>query len=243
MSAASPLSVIGQVEQPRELPTERVDRGPLLGLPEIILSRRATQTFSPGPVPKRYLDAILQLATQAPSADNLQVWRYLVLQDAESKARLRRVAMDQPKLTEAPVVIVALGAKHGWEPSEDAVFDETFRRGAFPPEMRELYGRMARQAYGYFDRSVWVTRSAMIGVSFMMLAAEAYGFQTAPLEGCDPIALAKEFDLPDDIEFVCLLCIGRRAGPMKPYSGRFPVETVAFAERYGEPYRLDSEAL
>ena len=38
-------------------------------------------------------------------------------------------------------------------------------------------------------------------------------------------------------EVVALLAIGRAAQPDKPYTGRFPVERIVFAERFGEPWR------
>ncbi len=119
-----------------------------------------------------------------------------------------------------------------------AVKHEIFRRGAFPPAIRQIFGQMAKESVDFFDRAEWVTRSTMIAVTTMMLLAETYGFKTPPLKGCDPVALHAEFNLPDEIEFVALLCIGFREGDLKPYSGRFAVEDVAFADGFETPYRL-----
>jgi nitroreductase len=52
-----------------------------------------------------------------------------------------------------------------------------------------------------------------------MLAAEAYGFDTAPMEGFIPDAVKREFAIPDEAEVVALLAIGRGADPDKAYPG------------------------
>jgi nitroreductase len=69
-----------------------------------------------------------------------------------------------------------------------------------------------------------------------MIAAEAYGFDTAPMEGFDAAGVKREFDIPDEAEVVALLAIGRAAGAEKAYPGRFSLDRIAFAERYGEPW-------
>jgi len=81
-----------------------------------------------------------------------------------------------------------------------------------------------------------VTRHAMIAVTYLMLVAEAYGFDTAPMEGFDPAGVKAEFDIPDEAEVVALLAIGRAAEPDKKYTGRFSLDRVVYAERYGEPW-------
>jgi nitroreductase len=69
-----------------------------------------------------------------------------------------------------------------------------------------------------------------------MYAAEAYGFDTAPMEGFDAAAVKREFGIPEEGEVVALLAIGRAAQPDKAYPGRFPLSRVAFSERFGEAW-------
>jgi nitroreductase len=56
---------------------------------------------------------------------------------------------------------------------------------------------------------VWLDRHVMIVVTAMMLVAEAYGFDTAPMEGFDPSKLKEAFEIPKEAEVVALLAIGR----------------------------------
>jgi nitroreductase len=52
---------------------------------------------------------------------------------------------------------------------------------------------------------VWLNRHVMIAVTTMMLAAEVFGYDTAPMEGFDPDGVKREFGIPDEAEVVCLL--------------------------------------
>src|SRR5205085_7703445 len=84
--------------------------------------------------------------------------------------------------------------------------------------------------------AAWVNRHTMIAVTTMMLVAETYGFDTAPMEGFDAAAVKREFGVPDEAEVVVLLAIGRAQMPDKPYAGRFPLDRIVFTERYGQSF-------
>ena len=62
---------------------------PLRGLIE---SRRSIRRFLPGPVEREKIAACLEAARLAPSAENDQGWRFLVIDDPELKARFARKA-------------------------------------------------------------------------------------------------------------------------------------------------------
>jgi hypothetical protein len=73
----------------------------------------------------------------------------------------------------------------------------------------------------------------MIAVTTMMLVAESYGLDTAPMEGFDPQAVAREFGLPGNAEVVALLAIGFAREPDKKYTGRFALSEIVHEEQYG----------
>lgn len=53
------------------------------------------------------IESLVRLATRAPSAYNLQNWRFVAVRSAGAKARLRALAFDQPKVEEASVCFMA----------------------------------------------------------------------------------------------------------------------------------------
>ena len=66
-----------------------------LTVPDAIASRRSIRKFVQEPLPEADLREIIRLAGLAPSAWNVQPWRFAVVQDPELKARLREAAYGQ----------------------------------------------------------------------------------------------------------------------------------------------------
>ncbi len=225
-------------DKPANVSTTAPDGKPLKRLPQVVLERRSTNHFTDEPVPDDILNSILLLGAQAPSGYNLQPWRFIVVRDEENRKRLQKAAFNQPKVAEAPVVIIAVGMKDEWRELAAEVFEEGAKRGAGDVATWEKAKDGALKFLtGMQKMDVWVNRHTMIAVTTMMLVAESYGFDTAPMEGFDPAAVKAEFGIPDEGEVVCLLAIGRGAEPEKAYSGRFELDRIVSSERFGEPWK------
>src|SRR5213075_527070 len=84
-------------------------------LTDLVRTRRATDAFTSEPILDGDLKQILQAGLEAPSSYNLQPWRFIVVRDQEPRRKLRLAAMNQQKVEEAPVVIVACGDTLGWQ--------------------------------------------------------------------------------------------------------------------------------
>jgi nitroreductase len=223
-------------DRPARFPTSQVGGAAVKPITQVLLDRRATQHFQTDPVPPDYLEAILRFGAQAPSGYNIQPWRFIVVRDAENRKRLQKAAMNQAKVAEAPVVIVAFAIKDEWKHYIDRVFEEGARRGMGKPEQMT---EVKKAAAGFLDTipsAVWLNRHTMIAVTTMMLVAEAYGLDTAPMEGFDPEAVKREFALPAEAEVIALLAIGKAKMPDKPYAGRLALGDFVFEERYGRPW-------
>ena len=223
-------------DKPANLPATQPGGESLKPFTEAVVERRATTQFLPDEVPEETLNAILQLGAQAPSGYNLQPWRFIVVRGEENRARLQAAAYNQAKVGQAPVVIIALGMKEEWKRTAEEVFREGAARGAGNPDTWRQYMEGALGFLSQMPMDVWVNRHTMIAFTTLMYAAEAYGFDTAPMEGFDPAAIKREFGVPDEAEVVALLAIGRAAEPDKVYPGRFPLERIFFSERYGEAW-------
>jgi F420 biosynthesis protein FbiB-like protein len=81
-----------------------------MDLHDFLRSRRSVRRFKPYPVPDSTIRKILTTATYAPSAHNRQPWRFVVLTDESSKARLAdamaidfRRDLEHDKLSEAEI--------------------------------------------------------------------------------------------------------------------------------------------
>ncbi len=78
-------------------------------LMEAISGRRSIRGFLERPVEEEKLKAVLDAGRLAPSARNLQDWRFIVVRDTSTRKRLAEAARNQEFVGRAPVVIVACG--------------------------------------------------------------------------------------------------------------------------------------
>ncbi len=73
---------------------------------EAIVARKSVRAFLDQDVPEETLNRILDAARLAPSARNLQEWRFIVVRDAAMRQKLAQAAKGQKQVSEAPVVLV-----------------------------------------------------------------------------------------------------------------------------------------
>lgn len=59
---------------------------------DLVRRRRSVRDFSPQPVPLDLVEAAIEAAATAPSGANRQPWRFVVVQDPETKRRIREGA-------------------------------------------------------------------------------------------------------------------------------------------------------
>lgn len=76
---------------------------------EAIRARRSIRRYLDRPVEEEKLLAVLEAGRLAPSAKNMQDWRFIVVRDRIARQKLAIAALDQNFVGEAPVVIAAVG--------------------------------------------------------------------------------------------------------------------------------------
>jgi nitroreductase len=80
-----------------------------MDLMQAIRARRSIRAFLDRPVEEEKLLAVLEAGRLAPSARNMQDWKFIVVKDAATRQRLAVAARDQQFVGQAPVVIAACG--------------------------------------------------------------------------------------------------------------------------------------
>ncbi len=216
-------------------------------LSKAIRERRATPSFLPDPVPESDLKKILAAGLSAPSAYNLQPWRFVVVRDAAQRVRLRQAAMNQPKVEEAPVVMVACADLEGWRSgnldeiiriSQQHGYGDEARYESMRKNIAKFFGSVPGAAGGLApDFAVWANRQTMIAFTTMMWMAEVLGYDTAPMEGFHEDQVKAALGIPDHVRVVALLAIGHRKGDDKLFAGRLPMQHTVFADKWANPLR------
>lgn len=197
-----------------------------IGLFEAIYSARSMRRFKPDPVPEALITKVLDAAIRAPSAGNAQNWAFVVVRDAEQRARLGAIyrkasdiaaavyqARGHPAhLTEEQWRRFMTSGEYLWDHMADApvllVPCETHRdmpaESALAPDMRSHYaGELA-----YLDR----IRGASIypAVQNIILACRALGLGTTITTNhlrCED-ELKAVLGLPAEVETFALMPIG-----------------------------------
>ena len=74
---------------------------------DVIISRKSVRAYTDEPVPKELVETLLKAAMAAPSARNIQPWRFVVVTEPEIKEQLA-VGFNK-MIAKAPVAIVICG--------------------------------------------------------------------------------------------------------------------------------------
>jgi len=210
----------------------------------VIAERRSTPRFGPVPVKDEDLRRILTAGLESPSGYNLQPWRFVVVRDPRQRHKLRLASHNQPKIEQAPLVIVALGDTEGWREGD---LDEMIRIGAehgyaHPSKSGDTRKSISDYLSRHENLPMWLDRQVMIALTTMMLMAEALGYDTALMEGFNEHEVREAIGAPARLHVVCLLAVGHREGEDKRYGGRFAAERLVFSERFGTSLKLTWEA-
>lgn len=170
---------------------------------------------------------LIRLATMAPTAFNLQNWRFIAVRTPEAKARLRKTAWDQAKVTEAAVTFIVCGITpdHTTMPARLAPVVDA---GIMPEAMvagwkgaaESLYFKQPQRAR---DEAI---RTATFGASTLIFAATSMGLGSTPMIGFDPEKVAQEFGLAADEVPALLVAVGYAAAENWPQKPRRPLAEV-----------------
>ncbi len=195
---------------------------------DMIENRVSTNAFDPNKdVPADQIRQLVRLATHAPTAYNLQNWRFVAVHSQEARARLRAVANDQSKITDAAVTFIIAGSL----PDHADVAPRlrpAVEAGFMPQRMADGWVDAVRQAYEHHPgrQRDEAFRTATFAGATLMFAAQAFGLASCPMGGFDPDGVARAFGLaPTEIP-VMLLAVGHAAEGNWPAKPRRPVAEV-----------------
>ena len=72
---------------------------------DTVRSRLTVREFTDDPVPDQVVDKLLRAAQWAPSSRNLQPWRFIVIRDPDTLARIGNIASSGRFIADAPLAI------------------------------------------------------------------------------------------------------------------------------------------
>lgn len=186
-------------------------------------SRRSIRTYAQDAIPEEELRDLIRLAGRAPSAFNVQPWRFIVVQDEALKAKLAAAANNQQQVVRAPATIVMYSdMQSALERLPEAMHPD------MPAENRDAGVQRFRASFetqSVDDRENWGANQTNIALGYLLLIAESKGLATSPMLGFDARKVKELLGLPEHVRIPALIAIG------------YP------AEEGFRPHRISSETL
>ena len=172
---------------------------------DAIQQRRATRAYTAEPVGEQAVRTLLDAAIHAPSANNVQPWSFVVIQDP---VLLRRIS-DQAK--------VELALHPHW-------------KGAHPfsdPKFDIFYGATTLIVICASAGGFEPTGDCYLAGENLMLAAWEMGLATCPIglsrDVLQSPAMKQELGIPSEITPVLPIIVGHPAGRMPPTARKPPL--------------------
>jgi nitroreductase len=195
---------------------------------ELIKHRISTNKFD---TTRRLSDAeikeLVSYATEAPSAYNIQNWRFIAVTNPADKARLKSLSYNQQKVVDAAVTFIVLGDLRGYEKLPQ-ILSPLVKDGLMEQSVVDGWSKSAAASYAASDQFARdeAIRSAAFAAMTLMIAAESKGLATGPMIGFDPEGVKRAFDIPDRYVPVMLLTVGYAASGNWPRKPRLGVDEV-----------------
>ncbi|MFL5561496.1 MAG: nitroreductase family protein [Gemmatimonadaceae bacterium] len=170
-------------------------------------ARRSIRAYRQEPIPREDFDRIFDTVRLAPSAFNVQPWRFVVVTDPDLKAALGVAAYGQKQVTGAPAVIVQ------YTDMKDVLdnVDDIMHPG-MPAEKREAAGAGLRASWAQkpeAEREQWGSGQGYIALGYLLLAASSLGYATSAMLGFDPARVKEVLGLPEHVSIPAIVAIGR----------------------------------
>lgn len=166
---------------------------------ETVRHRHSVRKFRPDPVEREKVHAILEMASAAPSAGDLQSYRIVAVQDPARRQTLVGAAPDQPFLNEAPLCLV------------------------FAADRERAAGR-----FGERGRQLYAVQDATIAAAYAQLAIVAAGLASTWVGEFDAEAVRQAAELPPGLEPLAMLAVGYPAELPAPTPRRHLGDVVSF---------------
>ncbi|OIQ72622.1 putative NAD(P)H nitroreductase MhqN [mine drainage metagenome] len=200
-----------------------------MNVTQAITSRRAVKAYDPEHrMSEIEIEQLMSLAMLAPTAFNIQNWRFVQVLDPGLRKQIRAASWDQAQVTDAALLIVLTADLRAWEKEPARYWKDAPQpvRDYLVPAIDQYYrGRDAVQR----DEAM---RSCGMAAMTLMLAAREMGLDSCPMDGFDFDAVGKLINLPEDHVIAMFIVVGRKLQDAQPRGGQLPMNEVVITNKF-----------
>jgi len=204
-------------------------------LSNIIRERHSIRHYDPDfKISDDEIKEIIKEAVYAPSGNNLQSWRFLIITDQKLKEKIYAVSNEQQQVLEASALIIVLGDLKGYQ-RVDEIFTRSVEVGIVTEEYKnskiaKVIDTFEKENSRYGNPN-WKRELVIIDGSLaamqLMLVAKSRGYDTVPMIGYNMEGMRKVLNIPDRYVNVLMIPIGKAISPAHP-TLRLDVDEITF---------------
>lgn len=207
---------------------------------KVIQDRRSIREWTDEPVSEEHLAMILEAGRQAPSGENAQPWRFIVVKDPETRKKLGALSGGGSSRR-----FTAEYVTHQMQERFASLQDEAKRKAAFEKltsgKVSEFSANAPVSIVVCGKKDVWdmpYDTSAAIENMLLMITALGLGacWVIAPcIDIRDEERTKALLNIPEGFKAVSVISFGHftRQPKQRP---RIPINQLVFSEKWGEPY-------
>jgi len=200
-----------------------------LSVADAIKQRRSVQYFDPDfVIPAKNIRKMIEHAMLAPSAFNLQHWRFLDICEPRLREKVQAVAFGQPQVTQASTLLLVCMDISAWK-SQAAVcwqhVDESVRNNM----LQSIEAVYAKNPVLQRDEAL---RSCSLAAMNIMLIAQEMGYDSCAMDGFDFDKVARLVNLPPSYEICMMLAVGKQQKAPHPKGGVMALDKVFFKNSF-----------
>jgi nitroreductase len=179
-------------------------------LEEAMENWSSAKKFTDEEVEEEKLEKVFDLTKNAPTAFNLQPYRFVVLDSDEAMEKAVDSAILVNRWIQYADKIVVLIGDEEFDVNADQVLEHKLEEGRIDEEkaenLREMYKRYKNREKEFMTG--WLTRNTVIPATFFMLACSTQGIGSCPVRGFSQEKISDKLELKDSERPILLIPIG-----------------------------------
>jgi nitroreductase len=210
---------------------------------KVIQDRRSIREWTDEPISEEDLAMILEAGRQAPSGENAQPWRFIVVRDAETRKKLGALAGGGSGRRFTAEYVTNQMQERFANLQDDAKKKAAFEK-LTSGQVSAFLANAPLNLVVCGKKDVWDTpydTSAAIENMLLMITALGLGacWVIAPcIDIRDEERIKTILDIPPGFKAISIISVGRPTRPHRPRP-RLPLNQLVFSEKWGDPYYKD----
>lgn len=178
--------------------------------------RYATKVFDQNKkIDEEDLDTVLESARLSPSSFGAEMWRFFVVDNKETRIKLRAASYDQPKVTDASHLIILTYRTDAVENLSKELIERTIKKNNQKTEELEGFKNMLDGAVAMQLKNgtleTWLKAQTYIPFGIMIETAALLGIDSCPMEGFNQEKVDEILGLKEkNLKSVTMLTLGYR---------------------------------